>query len=245
MERLRIGIDRTSPVPLYFQVSEQIEAAIRSGALEPGEKIDNEVALASELGLSRPTMRQAIQTLVNKGLLTRRRGVGTVVVHSKIRRSVGLTSLFDDLAEADQHPRSLVLTLEETAPEETVAEELGLGAEDRVWFLRRLRLVGDEPLAVMSNYIPVKVADLTSFDLERDGLYASLRAIGVQMHVARQRIGARRALGDEPALLNQRRGDPLLTMNRTAYLPSGEAVEYSAHVYRPDLYSFETTLVEQ
>ena len=82
-----VVVNRSSPVPLYFQVAEQIEGAIQGGQLAPGDRIANEVALADQLGLSRPTVRQAIQTLVDKGLLVRKRGVGTQVVNAPIRRT--------------------------------------------------------------------------------------------------------------------------------------------------------------
>ncbi|MFG1955443.1 GntR family transcriptional regulator [Micromonospora sp. NPDC048830] len=242
---LQIVVDRSSPIPLYFQVAEQIEAAINQGVLAPGEKVENEVTLAAELGLSRPTMRQAIQTLVNKGLVVRKRGVGTQVVQSKVRRSVGLTSLYDDLASANQDPRSDILRLERIVADEPARTALALNPGDKVWHLRRLRFIGEEPLAIMTNYIPTTVADLESFDLENGGLYGSLRQHGVHMQVARQRIGARRAEGDEARLLRQARGAPLLTMSRTSYDSAGRIVEYCNHVYRPDLYSFETTLVDR
>ncbi len=105
-------MNRSSPVPLYFQVAEQLERAILEGLLVPGDRIGNEVALADQLGLSRPTLRQAIQTLVDKGLLVRKRGVGTQVVHAPIRRTVELTSLNDDLRRAGRHPSTVVLALE-------------------------------------------------------------------------------------------------------------------------------------
>jgi DNA-binding GntR family transcriptional regulator len=85
---LAIDLDRSSPVPLYFQVAEQIAEAIRRGDLAPGARLDNEILLADKLGLSRPTIRQAIQYLVDKGLLVRKRGVGTQVVHGQVKRSV-------------------------------------------------------------------------------------------------------------------------------------------------------------
>ena len=88
-----LRVDRSSPVPLYHQVAEQLERAIGDGTLVPGDRIANEISLADQLGLSRPTMRQAIQTLVDKGMLVRKRGVGTQVVQSPIRRTVELTSL--------------------------------------------------------------------------------------------------------------------------------------------------------
>src|ERR1700680_3661668 len=90
-----LTLDRLSPVPLYFQVAQHIEKAIQSGAVGPGTHIDNEIQLAGELGLSRPTMRQALQYLVDKGLLVRRPGVGTRVVQSKVRRPLELTSLYE------------------------------------------------------------------------------------------------------------------------------------------------------
>ena len=73
-----ITIDRTSPIPLYFQLAQHFEAAIRSGALKVGSRLDNEVQLAERLGLSRPTVRAAFQYLSNKGLVVRKRGAGTL-----------------------------------------------------------------------------------------------------------------------------------------------------------------------
>ena len=91
-----ITIDRTSPVPLYFQLAQHFEAAIRSGALKVGSRLDNEVQLAERLGLSRPTVRAAFQYLSNKGLVVRKRGAGTLVANERIDRDVELTSLYDD-----------------------------------------------------------------------------------------------------------------------------------------------------
>lgn len=241
----KIILDRSSRVPLYFQVAEQFERAIISGAIEPGEKIDNEISLANALGLSRPTMRQAIQVLVDKGMLVRKRGVGTQVVHGKISRSVELTSLFDDLSVAGQKPRSDVLALEKIPATEAVAQELQLSVGDQVWSLERLRYIGEEPLALMHNYLPVDVIDLSDIDLAKTGLYASLRQSGILMRVARQRIGARRAETRDARLLHEKRGAPLLTMQRTTYDNAGKAVEFGQHAYRADLYAFEATLVDR
>jgi len=243
--RPRFTLDRSSPVPLYFQVAEQFEKAILDGTIAPGERIDNEIALAKDLGLSRPTMRQAIQVLVDKGMLVRKRGVGTQVVHGKIRRSVELTSLFDDLNAAGQKPRTEVIAVGKVAAEEDVAHELQLDIGADVWSLERLRFVGAEPLALMHNFIPVDIINLEAIDLETTGLYAHLRESGVLMRVARQRIGARRAAPGEASLLHEKRGAPLLTMQRTAYDNAGRAVEYGRHAYRPDLYAFELTLVDR
>jgi DNA-binding GntR family transcriptional regulator len=242
---LQLSVDRSSPVPLYFQVAAQIEQAIADGELAPGERMPNEMTLADELGLSRPTMRQALQMLVDKGMLVRKRGVGTQVVKSQIRRPVELTSLNDDLVRTGQDPSTQVLSLQRGAVDAAKAGELRIKPGDDVWQVERLRLIGEQPLALMANVIPCSVIDLGNIDLTERGLYESLRAAGVHVRVAHQEIGCRRADAREARLLSERRGSPLLTMRRTAYDDAGNAVEIGEHAYRPSLYSFEVTLVDR
>lgn len=243
--RLGLEFDRTGKVPLYQQLAEQLERAIDGGDLLPGQRIDNELDLVHDTGLSRPTVRQAIQLLVDKGLLVRKRGVGTQVVHGRIRRHLDLTSLYDDLQGTARKPRSRVLRLEAVLPDANIAGELRISSTDHVWLLERLRFMGDEPLALMQNYLPKDLVDLPSFDLSGGGLYASLRMVGVVPAVARQRISCRRALPSDAVLLGEEVGAPLLTMERTAYDSAGRSVEYGRHAYRPDLYSFDLTVVDR
>ncbi len=244
MERVTppIRVDRSSPVPLYFQVAQRLEQMIESGEMPPGCRLENEIALADQLGLSRPTMRQAIQHLVNKGLLVRKRGVGTQVVHARVRRHVELSSLFDDLDRANRQPRTEILSFDREAAPDDVAVALRLPAGTEVVAFERLRYAQDEPLALMRNYVPVGVADITAEALTRHGLYHLLRDAGVQLRIAEQTIGARKASATEARLLRETRGAPLLTMLRTAYDHTDRPVEYGSHVYRASRYSFEFTL---
>ena len=106
---LAVSLDRGSPVPLYFQVATQLEKMIESGEMPVGGRLANEVELADRLGVSRPTMRRAIQYLVERGMLVRKRGVGTQIVHPKVRRPVELSSLYDDLVKTGQSPITEVL----------------------------------------------------------------------------------------------------------------------------------------
>jgi DNA-binding GntR family transcriptional regulator len=240
-----VAVNRSSPVPLYFQVAEQIDLAIQEGHLRPGDRIANEVALADQLGLSRPTVRQAIQTLVDKGLLVRKRGVGTQVVNAPIRRTVELTSLYDDLTRSGLRPVTRVLGLDLVTADEAAAPRLNLPAGHRVWRLERLRSVKDEPLALMCNMVPETVTNLAGVDLEGTGLYEHFRSQAINLRVAHQVIGARTVDAREAKLLGVRRGDPVLTMERTSYDDQGRAVEYGMHLYRPDRYAYETTLVDR
>lgn len=237
------SLDRHSPVPLYFQLSQELERAIREGEIKPGDQIEAEIDLAARLGLSRPTVRQAIQDLVNKGLLVRRRGVGTQVVHSQMRRAVKLTSLFDDLSEAKHQPTTEVLSLAIKRADLRLAEELGLKEGAKVIHLKRLRSMDGQPLAIMRNWIPAELFDTSKEELESTGLYEAMRRQGLHVNVANQRIGATVAGAADARLLEVKAGAPLLVMERTAFDDAGRIIETSSHKYRADLYSFETTLV--
>src|SRR5579872_235902 len=159
-EDLLLDIDRSSPVPLYFQVASRIEQAIASGELPAGSRLENEIALAHRLNLSRPTVRRALQELVGKGLLVRRRGIGTQVVQRPVTRKVELTSLYDDLSRGGQHPATTLLSHEVIAADERLKERLSVTPGAPVLHLRRLRLIDGVPLAVLENFLPEELTDL-------------------------------------------------------------------------------------
>lgn len=236
-------VDRTGPVPLYFQLATRMEAAIRDGSVPAGSRVENEVAFGLRLGLSRPTVRRAIQELVDKGLVVRQRGVGTQVVQGRFTRQVELTSLYEDLASAQLAPSTRVISLGSIGADEAVATALGLQPGDAVIHLRRLRLSEGEPIAVLDNHLPPELGDVTAEELAERGLYQVLRARGVAIKVATQRIAARAATEDEAQLLEIAPGTPVLTAHRVAFDASGRAVELGQHSYRSDRYSVETTLV--
>lgn len=244
---MTFDLDRSSPVPLYYQVSRQLEAAIERGDLAPGDRLENETGLARRWGLSRPTMRRAIQELVEKGLVVRKRGIGTQVVgHGKVKRQVQLTSLYDDLVRSGQEPTTDVLAHDFTRADDDVAEQLGIEAGTNILHVERLRYALGEPLAIMRNWLPAEVAaTFTRRQLEGGGLYALFRAKGIHMRIASQRIGARGASATEARRLRVRKSACVLTMERTTYDDSGHAVELGSHIYRADRYSFEVVVVER
>ena len=239
---LPIRVDRNSPVPLYFQVAQDLEQLIESGELPMGTRLDNETDLAEQLGLSRPTMRRAIEYLVDRGLLVRKRGIGTQVVHTKVTREVELTSLYDDLAKTRRDPSTRVTSFRTEAAPDALAGTLGIPPGTQVYVFERLRYADAEPLALMRNHVPVHLLPLSPTDLEAQGLYNLLRANGVTMRIAKQAIGARAATAAEARALGERKGAPLLTMERSAYDDHGRAVEHGQHLYRASRYSFDLTL---
>lgn len=239
---LRIDVDRYSPVPLYHQIAQSIERSINDGTLAPGSMLENEVALAARLGVSRPTARQALRELVDHGLLVRRRGVGTQVAHSRIRRPVDLTSLHDDLEKSGRKPETILLEYVATEASASIAELMEVPEGTAVVTFRRLRLADGEPLALMTNTLVARLAP-SEEALRTTGLYELLRAQGVHMRVARQRIGARLATASEARRLDEPARAALLTMERTAYDDAGAVIEHGYHIYRASRYIFDTTLV--
>jgi DNA-binding GntR family transcriptional regulator len=242
---LNLHIDRSSPVPLYHQVAQGIEAAIRTGTLAPGSRLENEIDLAARLNLSRPTMRKAMDDLVRAGLLVRKRGVGTQVVASQVRRPLELSSLFDDLQRTGSTPATEVLSFEHISAADDVLESLQLAKGAEVYHFRRLRTVAGKPLALMENWVPDTVATFDADALSSKGLYEILRSAGVNFRLAHQRIGATVADADQAGLLHTESSAALVTMDRTAVDDIGRSVETGRHVYRADSYSFEMTLVQR
>jgi GntR family transcriptional regulator len=243
VRQLDITLERNSPVPLYYQLAQYIEQAINAGELAPGDRIENELSLTSRLGLSRPTARQAIQELVNKGLLVRKRGVGTQVVRSQFRRDERLSSLNEDLAKAGKTPSTVLLDYRIGELDDEIADVVDAADVRDAEFIqiRRLRLADNVPLAVLTNYIPARF-EITADDLRQRGLYACLNALGVHLKIAHQQISARLMTDEEAELLDDRTPAACLTVDRLAYDDVGRFVEFGRHIYRPAYYSIQSSL---
>lgn len=242
--QVKVMIDRQSPVPLYHQLAEQFSNAIAGGQLQPGDPFENEIAVAERLKVSRPTVRRAIQELVDRGLLLRRRGLGTTVANSKVHRKFELTSLYDDLLRDKREPRTTVIQ-HEISTNELAATALDLPTDTALLHVVRVRYAGDTPLALMKNWLPPHLSDLTRDDLEKRGLYAALRERGVKPVVAQQSIGARMPTALERRHLEIRGSQPVLTMTRMAFDASGNAVEYGDHSYRASDYTINLMVDER
>ncbi|MDO5734840.1 MAG: GntR family transcriptional regulator [Propionibacteriaceae bacterium] len=236
-----ITMDRESAIPLYEQIARPIEAAIVSGELPAGAMIEDEVSMAVRLDVARPTARRALQELVNKGLLSRRRGVGTRVTPTHVHRPMKLSSLNDDLADAGFTPSTKVLNYHVREASTDEADKLGMAAGDGVLSVSRLRYADAHPLAILTNIIPLDIAP-TWQELGTAGLYRCLAGRGIQIASAQQEIGARGANVEEAETLGEEIGAPLLTMHRVGRTAEGRPVEIGNHVYRPGLYSFKFSL---
>lgn len=236
-----VEIDRDSETPLYEQIAQPIEEAILSGDLAPGAKIEDEVSMAQRLEVARPTARRALQELTEKGLLLRRRGVGTTVTAPHAHRPMRLTSLDEDLARAGFTPSTKVLGYEIREANDDECSSLGLEPGDSLLSLRRLRYADGTPVAILNNLVPLELAPIWQ-ELADASLFDCLRARDVEVTIVEQEIGARCATAEEAELLEAKQDAAVLTLHRIRRSTGERAVDVGEHVYRPDLYSFRQTL---
>ncbi|MGY3317244.1 GntR family transcriptional regulator [Arthrobacter sp. TE12232] len=240
---LNIVIDKASPVPLYHQVAQSIEAAIRAGALPGGSRLDSEMDLATRLNLSRPTLHKAIEELVQSGLVVRKRGVGAQVIATQATPARGILSHFDDMHRLGNDPTSEVLRFSHLEADSATRESLNLPVNARVYHFMRLRKVGGRPQALMENWVRDDIVNLDEVSLGSRGLYQILRSSGVDIRVVNQRIGATVADDYQANVLQADAGSALVTMERTAIDESGRRLEIGRHAYVADSYAFTMTLV--
>lgn len=229
--------------PLYVQLHRRIAEAIASGELKPGDSLPPERELAAMTGLSRVTVRKGVEALVAGGQLVQKRGSGTFVAPrvERLEQALSmLTSFTEDMRRRGMKVESRWLTraVMPPAPEEVMA--LGLGANDRVARLERVRSSDGVPLAIERASLPASILpDPAQVDTS---LYALLAARGRRPVRAVQRISAANLGEKDAGLLGVPAGVAGLRIERVSYLPSGQVVEFTRSLYRGDAYDFAVEL---
>ena len=177
-------LDRSSAVPLYYQIHQHLLDQIQSGALKPGQPLPSEQEISSRMGVSRMTARQAVKSLCDIGIAYSRRGVGTFVSGGKQEKtSTELLSFTQEMKVRDCHPSSQVLKFEKIAAENEVARALHLAEGEILVSLVRVRLADGVPMGVENGFLPFCMFPglLESFD-PRTSLYQTLaERYGVHM----------------------------------------------------------------
>jgi len=239
----RSQLDTTSPMPLYFQVSELLRDWI-STASTAGAQLPSEFEMVERLGVSRATVRKAIDRLEGEGLVYRRRGTGTFVAEPRQTRAIRLTSSLTDLYQSGRAVRTRVLERERREATEAIAERLGRAAGDPVIFLKRLRYADARPFALLQNWLPLdRCAPVLEADLERRSLYEVLATdCGVTLGRANQRLQARLPSHDDAELLEQRASEPVMRVLRQAFEAGRGVVEWSDCLYPAELCEFVAQL---
>lgn len=229
--------------PLYLQLQRRIADAIAGDRLTPGDSLPAERDMAMMTGLSRVTIRKAVQALVVSGQLVQRRGSGTFVAPrvERIEQALSLlTSFTEDMARRGKSVESVWLSraLHSPAPEEVMA--LGLGANTLVARLERVRRSDGLPLAI--ERASLSASDLPNPECVTTSLYAVLEQRGLRPIRAVQRISAANLGPRDAELLGVAPGVAGLRIERVSYLPSGRVIEFTRSLYRGDAYDFAVEL---
>jgi len=236
-----------SNIPLYHQLKNIIKAQIITGAIQPGDKIPSESELGERYGVSRITVRQAINSLAQEGYLYRKQGVGTFVTSPKLRRRLPrLYSFSEDMRELGLEPSSQVLEQKVIEANEEMAEILKLPPGDRrVNKLVRVRLANESPILLEKTFIPYYLCpDLTKEDLEKGSLYSLLREkYNLLLDHAFETYEVGKVHKEEAKVLKCPSGFPAFVIERLTYLKTEIPVEWTKSVARGDRLRFTVRLV--
>lgn len=254
MERLEVQIadlnirpaDPQGAVPLYYQIEENLRGLIETGRLPAGAMIPPEMELCRAYGVGRQTMRQAISSLVDDGLVERFPGRGTFVKHRDDRTSFYLDRSFtQQMVEMGYSPRSQVLGLEVGAVTEKDPEPLRKKIGAPCLRLSRLRFGDDQPISLQETIILTELCPgIQRFDFERESLYEILaREYNLRIDQIHHAVSAVAATPKTADLLKVPLAVPLLRVKTTAYLDGERVIEASSSFYRADKYEYSTTHV--
>jgi len=241
-------LDRQSVVPLYYQIQQRLLEQIRSGSLKAGQPVPSEQEIAVRMGVSRMTARQALKSLCSLGVAYSQRGKGTFVSRIKLEKNFRqVLSFSEEMQARGSRPRSKVLEFRRVQPDSQVAEALHLAPGEEVSLLRRVRLADSVPLCVECTHIPLSLCPnlQEKFDPQGSLYEALLELYGIQIDLADEVAEASLASPEDARLLRIRKKAPVFRFTRTAYLHSGEPVEFVRSVYRGDRCKVVTRLSRQ
>ena len=233
-------LDESSSLPLYQQLQRALREAIENGVIAPEDALPPERDLAEMLGVSRITVRKAIDELAEEGLLVRKQGSGTFVSNRVEKNFAKLTSFSEDMRARGREPRSVWLTKAAgtVTPEESLTLRSSPGTP--VFRFHRIRYADDAPMAI--EYATVLANCLTSVDAVQSSLYEALEQTGNRPVRALQRLRAVLFTAEQAKLLKAQERDAGLLVARVGYLKDGRAVEFSQSYYRGDIYDFVAEL---
>ena len=217
------------------------------GGLSVGEAIPSERRLSNDLGVSRLTLRAALDDLVREGYLVRRHGSGTFVGQPKIAQQLTLTSFSDDMRRRGMVPGSRTIDLREIHAGARLGRALNVSPGARVVMIRRLRLADGETMAIETLHVPAAIVPgLTPAELENASFYALLEErYGVVIESGVQTIEPTVTNEEESELLGVPLHSPAFLFERTSRSADGETVEFVRSVYRGDRYRLVAELSHQ
>lgn len=236
-------IDRSTPIPLYFQLKQLLLSAINDGTYPPGSMIPTENELVETYLISRTTVRQAISELVQEGRLNRVKSKGTFVTDPKINQAfLSRIEPFNVQIEREGHtPSTQVLSLSMKKADDFIASHLNLSVSENVIYLQRRRFADEAPIVTIDTYLPDKYCHgLLKVDFTVNSLYNELsssdRTRVVRIH---RHIEAAQATRQDVKQLDITLKTPILKTISIGLNIYNEPIEFSVARYRGDRSSFD------
>jgi GntR family transcriptional regulator, N-acetylglucosamine utilization regulator len=242
LQFVKARIDGASATPLYLQLAELIRGQIRDGVIKIGDALPSERELGETVGISRVTVRRAIETLLREGLLSRKHGSGTYIAPRIEQPGALLAGFSTDMRNRGHQPGSIWLDRSIGLPTPEEAMTLALRIDQQVMRFARVRTADGESLAIERAVIPAQL--LRSVKDVEDSLYAALDARNQRPVRGLQRLQASLATAREAKLLSVPTGAAVLRIERRSFLASGAPVEFTRSTYRGDRYDFITEVRE-
>jgi GntR family transcriptional regulator len=231
-------IDRYSPLPLYHQLYEILRHSIDSGEWQPGDMIPPESELTERFQVSRTTVRQVLDMLVNEGLIYRQRGRGSFVAHPTVEQTlVRIISFTDDMRQRGFRPGTKVLSSDLIPAPADIAQQLGIEPGEELARLKRLRLAEGEPMSVEESFLVHRYCPgVLDGDYASNPLREALVGYGIRWLHAKQTIRAIVAPNELARMLSLEPKAALLFIERVSYSQQNIPVEFLRIYYRGDRY---------
>ncbi|WP_348789938.1 GntR family transcriptional regulator [Leifsonia sp. NPDC080035] len=240
------GLDRSSPLPLYYQLKEALLAFFQQQGFTPGDRVPGDFELCEQYGVSRTVVRQALTELEYDGVIERIKGKGTFYATPKVGEGLAqsLTGLYEDVAARGGDLVSEVRRLEVVPADPRLAAELEIGPYQPVVVLERLRIVDGQPWALTITHVPFDLAPgLLEKDFSHESLYAVLEGeFGIRLARGHRSIEAALATKSVAELLGVATGSPLLVLRSVSRDEAGRPVESFVAFHRGDRSRFEVDL---
>ncbi len=240
-----MSVDKKSLLPLYHQVESCIRNDIAKKRYLPDHSIPTEIELQKKYNVSRETVRKAISNLVFAGLVEKRKGVGTFVTHPKIVHRVGcIYGSYDEIVARGMIPSTIFIEKKDIKPPELMRKEMEVEKGDSVVKIKRLRLVNEEPVAILSSYLPKElVPDLTKVQFVNDSLYHTLeRVYNFTLSESDEIIEAGSITSKDANQLQIKKGSPILVVKRLTFLNNSRIIEKLTALYRSDKFKYQVKL---
>ena len=227
-------------LPRYREIARELKEQIEEEVYQEHQPIPSEPELAKLYEVSRMTARQAINELVDEGVLYRIKGKGTYVNHQKYEKSIhGLTSFSEDMIQKGFTPSSHLIQKKEIKATERIAAKLQIKPGDQVIELMRVRLADEEPMALEIVYLPTSIIKDVPENIGSISLYDYIEQdLGLLIDYSIQEIEAINLDDEVSQHLKVETGDPCLLICLQSYLKSGQIFEYVESYYRADRYKF-------